>query len=62
MDKNEVDLAKLHVGQVRPPERIEVPLPHGQEDHGMLRPDVVDRIREWAGQGVSVKEGTKRGT
>ena len=29
MDKNEVDLVNLHVGQVRPPERIEVPLPHG---------------------------------
>jgi transposase len=60
MDKDEVDLVNLHVGQVRLPERIEVPLPHGQEDHGMLKPDVVDRIREWAGQGVPVKQIARR--
>src|SRR3954470_643357 len=56
MDKNAVDLVNLHVGQVRPPERIEVLLPRVQEDHGMLKPDVVDRIREWAGQGVRVTQ------
>jgi transposase len=60
MDKDEVDLVNLHVGQVRPPERIEVPLPYGQEDHGMLKPDVVDRIREWAGRGVPVKQIARR--
>jgi transposase len=60
MDKNAVDLVNLHVGQVRPPERIEVPLPRVQEDHGMLKPDVVDRIREWAGQGVHVKQIARR--
>jgi len=56
MDGNAVDLVNLHVEQVRPPERTEVSLPQVQEDHGMLKPDVVDRIREWAGQGVRVKE------
>jgi transposase len=60
MDKNEVDRDNLPIGQARPPERIEVPLPHGQEDHGMLKPDVVDRIREWAGQGVAVKQIARR--
>jgi transposase len=60
MDKDEVDLVNLHVVQVRPPERIEVPLPLGQEDHGMLKPDVVDRIREWSGQGVPVKHIARR--
>jgi transposase len=60
MDKNEVDLVNLHVGQVRPPERTEVPLPHVQEDQGMLKPDVVDRIREWASQGVGVKQIARR--
>jgi transposase len=60
MDKDEVDLVNLHPRQVRPPERIEVPLPSGQEDHGMLKPDVVDRIREWAGQGVPVKRIARR--
>jgi transposase len=55
MDKNEVDLVNLHLEQVRPPERIEVPLPQAQEDPGMLKSDVVDRIREWAAQGVGVK-------
>jgi transposase len=60
MDKNEVDLVNLHAGQVRPAERIEVPLPAGQEDQGMLKPDVVDRIREWAGQGVPVKQIARR--
>lgn len=60
MDKDEVDLVNLHVGQVRPPGRIEVPLPLGQEDHGMLKPEVVDRIREWAGQGIPVKQIARR--
>mgnify|MGYP000870082506 FL=1 len=60
MDKNQVDLVNLHVGQVRPPERIEVSLPRMQEDHGMLKPDVVDRIREWAAQGVRVKQIARR--
>ena len=60
MDKFEVDLVNLHLGQVRPPERIEVPLPQVQEDHRMLKSDVVDRIREWAGQGVGVKQIARR--
>jgi transposase len=60
MDKNEVNLVNLHVGQVRPSERIEGPLPHVQEDHGMLKPDVVDRIREWTSQGVGVKQIARR--
>jgi transposase len=60
MDRNAVDLVNLHVEQVRPPERTEVSLPHVQEDHGMLKPDVVDRIRDWASQGVRVKEIARR--
>jgi transcriptional regulator with XRE-family HTH domain len=60
MGKNEVDLVNLQLGQVRPSERIEVPLPHVQEDHRMLKPDVVDRIREWAAQGVGVKQIARR--
>jgi transposase len=60
MDKNEVNLVNLPGVQVRPPERIEVPLPHVQEDHGMLKPDVVDQILEWAGQGIRVKEIARR--
>src|SRR5580704_13614434 len=60
MDRNAVDLVNLHVEQVRPPERTEVSLPHVQEDHGMLKPDVVDQILEWAGQGIRVKEIARR--
>jgi transposase len=60
MDKSEVDLVNLPIGQVRPPERIEVPLPHGQGNHAMLKPDVVDRIREWTNQGVGVKQIARR--
>ena len=60
MDKNAVDLVNLHVEQVRPPERTAVSLPHVQEDHGMLKSDVVDRIRDWASQGVGVKGIARR--
>jgi transposase len=60
MDKIEVNLVNLQLGQVRPSERIEVPLPQVQEDHRMLKPDVVDRIREWAAQGVHVKQIARR--
>jgi len=60
MDKDEVDLVNLLIGQVRPSERIEVPLPHVQGDHGMLKPDVVDRIREWTSQQVGVKQIARR--
>ena len=60
MDKSEVDLVNLHIGQVKPPERTEVPLPHGQGNHAMLKPDVVDRIREWTNQGVGVKQIARR--
>jgi transposase len=60
MDKDEVNLVNLPVGQARLPGRTEVPLPHVQEDHGMLRPDVVDRIREWTSQGVGVKQIARR--
>jgi transposase len=60
MDKSEVDLVNLPIAQVRPPERTEVPLPHVQGDHGMLKPDVVDRIREWTSQGVGVKQIARR--
>jgi transposase len=55
-----VDLVNLHVEQARPSERIEVPLPHVQEDHRMLKPEVVDWIREWTSQGVGVKQIARR--
>ena len=60
MDENEGNLVYLPLGQARPSERIEVPLPQVQRDHGMLKPDVVDRIREWSSQGVGVKQIARR--
>jgi len=55
MDKTEGILVNLHHPQVRPPDRIEVRLRNPQEDRRMIKPDVVDRIRELAGQGVGSK-------
>lgn len=60
MDESEVVLVNLHVEQAGPPDRIEVPLPRVREDHRMLKPDVVDRIREWAAEGVGVKQIARR--
>jgi transposase len=60
MDKDEVNLVNLLIGQVRPSERIEVPLPQVQGNHAMLKPDVVDRIREWTNQQVGVKQIARR--
>ena len=45
MVKNEVDRVNLHVDHVKPTERIEIPLPHGQQDHGMPKPDVAGLSR-----------------
>jgi transposase len=56
MDKSEVFLVHLHPEQVRPPDPAKVHLQSPQEDHRMLKPDVVDKLRELAGQGL----GTKR--
>jgi transposase len=60
MDRSQVDLVDLHAEQARPPERTGFSLPQEQEDRRMLKPEVVDRIREWAGQGVRVKEIARR--
>src|SRR6185437_12460739 len=60
MDSDQVDLVNLHGEQVRPPERIGLSLPQEQENQGMLKPDVVDRIREWAADGIGVKEIARR--
>jgi transposase len=55
MDISEVVLVNLRPEQVRPPDVTEVNLPVPQEDHRMLKPDVVDLIRELAGHGLGSK-------
>ena len=55
MDNSEVFLVNLHPEQVRPPDVTEVRLPDPQEDHRMLKPAVVDLIRELSGQGLGRK-------
>jgi transposase len=55
MDNSEVFLVNLHLEQVRPPDVREVRLPDPQEDHRMIKPDVVDLIRELAQQGLGCK-------
>jgi len=55
MDKTEANLVNLHQPQVRLPDGIEARLRNPQEDRRMIKPDVVDRIRELAGQGVGSK-------
>lgn len=56
MDNAEVFLVHLSTEQVRPPDQSKVHLRSPQEDHRMLKPDLVDKLRELAGQGL----GTKR--
>lgn len=55
MDNSDVFLVNLQAQQVRPPDVTEVDLLHPQEDHRMLKPGLVDRIRELAGQGLGSK-------
>lgn len=55
MDNSQVVLVNLRPEQVRPPDVTEVNLPVPQEDHRMLKPDLVDLIRELAGQGLGSK-------
>jgi len=55
MDKSEGFLVNLHPEQVRPPDVNEVHLPEPQEDLRMLKPDLVDLIRELAAQGLGSK-------
>lgn len=55
MDKSEVFLVNLQPEQVGPLDVIEVNLPDPQEDLRMLKPDVVDKIRELSGQGLGSK-------
>jgi transposase len=55
MDKSEAFLVNLHSQQVRPPDVNEVNLSETQEDLRMLKPVLVDLIRELAGQGLGCK-------
>jgi transposase len=55
MDKSEVFLVNLHPEQVRPPDENEGILHNPQEDLRMLKPDLVDLIRELSGQGLGSK-------
>jgi transposase len=55
MDNTEGFLVNLHPEQVRPPDVTEVHLRNPQEDLRMLKPDLVDLLRELAGQGLGSK-------
>jgi transposase len=55
MDSSHSDLVNLRLTQVDPPRSTHVPLRDSQEDTRMLAPEVVDRIRELAGQGLGSK-------
>jgi transposase len=55
MDNSEVFLVNLHPEQVRPPDGNEGILHNPQEDLRMLKPDLVDLIRELSGQGLGSK-------
>jgi len=55
MDKSEVFLVNLHPQQVRPPDVTESHLRQPQEDTRMLKPNLVDLIRDLAGQGLGHK-------
>src|ERR1700730_1088757 len=55
MDNSGVNLVNLPSMQVRPESTTEVSLPNPQEDHGMLKPEVVDLIHELSGQGLGSK-------
>jgi predicted transcriptional regulator len=55
MDNSEAFLVNLPREQVRPPDGTEVHLRNLQEDHRMLKPEIVDLIREFSGQGLGSK-------
>ena len=55
MDRSDADVVHLHQAQVDSPSSTVVPLRDSQEDTRMLAPEVVDRIRELAGQGLGSK-------
>ena len=55
MDKIESDLVNLHDTQADQPDVIAVHLRSTQEDTRMVKPEIVDRIRELAGQGLGSK-------
>jgi transposase len=60
MDNSEQFLVNLHPQQVRPHDVTEVSLHTPQEDLRMLKPDLVDRIRELSGQGLGSKRIARR--
>ncbi len=55
MDKFDSDLVNLHDTQADPTDVARVHLRSTQEDTRMLKPEVVDRIRELSGQGLGSK-------
>ena len=55
MDKFDPDLVNLHHTQVAHSDVTRVHLHSEQEDRKLLKPDVVDRIRELSGQGLGSK-------
>jgi transposase len=55
MDKSELFLIHLHPEQVRPSDPVKVLLQSPQQDQRMLKPDVVDKLRELARQGLGAK-------
>jgi transposase len=60
MDSDQVNVVNLQAEQVRPPEGTGFSLPEEQEHPRMLQPEVVDRIREYAGQELGSKEIARR--
>ncbi len=55
MDKVDSDLVNLHHTQADLPDGAHVHLRSTQEDTRMVKPEIVDRIRELAGQGFGSK-------
>ena len=55
MDKIDSDLVNLHDTQADQPDVTSVHLRTTQEDTRMLKPEIVDRIRELSGQGLGSK-------
>ena len=55
MDKIDSDLVNLHDSQADQPNGARVLLRATQEDTRMVKPEVVDRIRELSGQGLGSK-------
>ena len=60
MDKVDSDLVNLHDMQADLPDVARVHLRSTQEDTRMVKPEIVDRIRELAGQGLGSKRIAKR--